>query len=491
MANSPLFKRAFVRGLNSELVRTGAVVYPSKEAADHAADHVADNSGMPDPLSHGAAITTKVASALCDHLIQASQHLCKEAGNKYNPQVTKTAQATDPPTTARQEAWALMEKAAAETGSLMEGGDNPNDQPAASSSNAEAALEAARRPENYANLGEEGVGNYERKGQGNVGTEEKHPEKPKATEDGTNSVIENTAKHGSLASIIQKVAAGSTGALIDGGDVPNDMPAAVKGNAQAPGNAEAALEAARRPENYANKGEDGVGRSDMVPGTNSQVGSEQAHPLAPKATDSGKTNVPIEHIMGSDGGSKKASAFNQLFEETAQTVVPYLPERMEEPQKVAHVRAMMGLADEQRASYLRDLYNTLGSEKNASELVHDHFLKTAAQKEAEAASSPKAPDAGAEKLGGELPPALKANMKGKKDSKESDDSKEKCPDCGKKKCECAPKEKKDDSSMPTPKMEGKEYPMGMEFPKKEASANNGASRNSLSTLRSALSNINA
>jgi hypothetical protein len=370
-----------------------------------------------------------------------------------------------------------MQKAAAETGSLMEGGDNENDQPAAASSNAEAALEAARRPENYANMGEEGVGNYERKGQGNVGTEEKHPEKPKATEEGTNSVIENTAKHGSLASIIQKVAAG-TGSLMDPGQEQNDQPAAASGNA------EAALEAQRRPENYANKGEDGVGRSDMVPGTNSQVGSEQAHPLAPKATDSGKTNVPIEHIMGSDGGSKKASAFDQLFGETAHSVVPYLPARMNENQKIAHVRAMMGLADDQRGAYLHDLYNSLGSEKNASELVRDHFLKTAAAKEAEAASHPKAPEAGTEKLGKELPPALKAHMKGK-DSDESSDSKEECEECGKKKCECAPKEKA--VPMPKPKMEGEEYPMGM----KHDSEKEAAARNSLSSLSAALSHINA
>ena len=39
---STLFNRAYVRGLNAELVRTGAIQYPTKEAADHAADYVAD-----------------------------------------------------------------------------------------------------------------------------------------------------------------------------------------------------------------------------------------------------------------------------------------------------------------------------------------------------------------------------------------------------------------------------------------------------------------
>jgi len=447
MANSPLFKRAFVRGLNTELVRTGAVVYPSKEAADYAADYIADNSGMPDPLSQGDALTQKVASALCDHLVEASQHLCKEAGDKYNPQVTKTAQATDPADLAQTSAWALMEKAAAETGSLSEGGDEPNDLAAAASTNAEAALEEQQRPENYANMGEDGVGDYEDKGKGHVGVEESHPESPQATDAGTNSAIENTQKQGALAEIIQKVAAG-TGSLSHGGDTPNSLPAA------AADNAEAALELNRRPENYANMGEAGVGNSTMVPDAAAQVGTEQPHPEAPAATDAGQ-NTATEHTKG-------ASAFDQLFTDTAQDVVPYLPSQMAEQHKVAHVRAMMGLADGQRAAYLHDLYAQLGSEKNAS-LVKDHFLKTAAAKGA--SSNPKAPNAETEKLGEELPPALKANAEKMEEKADDDDDA--------------------DEEKETIEVIGTECPMG-----KEASAN-GSSRNSLGSLRSALSNINA
>lgn len=462
MAESPLFKRAFVRGLNSELVRAGAVVYPSKEAADHAADYVADNSRMPDPLTQGGALTQKVASELCDQLVQASQFLCKQAGDKYSPALTKTAQESDPADIARSEAWALMEKAASETGSLIEGGDVPNDQPAAASGNAEAALEAKRRPENYANMGEDGVGNYERKGQGSVGTEEAHPEKPKATEAGSNSLIENTSKHGSLANIIRKVAA-DTGQLMDPGQEANDLPAA------AANNGEAALEMQRRPENYANKGEAGVGRSDMVPGTGSQVGSEQPHPDTPTATASGKTNVPLEHVMHSDGGSKSASAFDSLFTETARTVVPYLPERMDDNSKVAHVRAMMGLADDERAGYLHTLYTQLGAEKTASDSVRDHFLKTAAAREV--TTAPKAGAAVAEKLGQELPPALKAKIEEKKEKSECSDSD-------------SDDHSSEEKSKPAEGMTGEEFPMGKV--KKEAS-----DRNSLSSLRAALANINA
>lgn len=472
MTDSPLFKRAYVRGLNAELIRASAVFYPSKEAADYAADYIADNSQIADPYQNPNAVTKEASAQLCHALVKAGGDLCKEAGG-HLPELTKTAQASDPTAVANSDAWALMEKAAADTGSLMEGGDEANDQPAAASSNAEAALEANRRPENYANMGEDGVGNYERKGQGNVGVEEDHPEKPSATESGSNSNIENTRKHGqlklamppemgappeavppealgggmppgvaeaaaapdapelspdlikgvelgvqlaaedpeaaaaileggaggeeappmaaeppppamappeappmggppkeaSLAAIVQKIAAGNTGALIEGGEVPNDQPAAVSGNAQSPGNAEAALEANRRPENYANKGEDGVGRSDFIPSKEENVGRERPHPEAPKATDKGKTNVPLEHIKG---------AFDQLFESTASKMVPYLPTGMEDQHKVAHIRAAMGLDTAGQADYLENLYVQFGHEKIAAEGVKTHFLSKAA-----------------------------------------------------------------------------------------------------------------
>lgn len=424
MSETPLFKRAFVRGLNTELMRHGVAVYPSKEAADLASDYIADKSGMPDPYQQPQQVTEKVASALCDSLIKASQHLCKEANNTYSPQLQKTAAASDPSTVAFEDAWALMEKAASETGSLMEGGDNPNDMPAAASSNAESALEKKRREENYANMGEEGVGNYERKGQGNVGTEEAHPEKPSATEDGSNSVTENTSKHGSslseIVSKISKTGASDTGSLMDPGQEENDMPAAASGSDGSPGNAEAKLEQNRRPENYASKGEDGVGRSDFIPSQEENVGRERPHPESPTATDSGKKNVPLEHT--------KSGAFEELFKEAAAEIVPYLPEKMQDNDKVAHVRAMLGLESNQRATYLHDLYTQLGAQKEAAESVRDHYFKTASQKTAECKvcgedHKGKCPKENDKDM---LPPALKAKAKGNEgdyDEKAKDEEK--------------------------------------------------------------------
>jgi hypothetical protein len=385
MSGSPLFKRAFVRGLNTELTRRGVALWPTKEAADSASDYIADTSGMPDPLENPNALTAKVAEDLCEKLVVASRYMCKEAGDRYQPALQKTAAETNPSKLAWDGALECMNKVAAEMGSMLQPGKDKNDLPAAAAVNAEAKQEQNRRPEGYANLGETGVGNYERKGEGSVGTEEKHPEAPAATGKGSNSATENTSKHGSLADVVRKVA-NEMGSMMRPGQEKNDLPAAAQHNA------EARQELTRRPEGYAVKGEDGVGRSDMVPPTGAQIGVEQAHPEAPVATDKGKTNVPLEHLS--------KSAFDVLFEETAKDVVPYLPEKMAEETKIAHVRATMGLDTSGRASYLHDLYATLGAEKTAAELVRDHYTKTAAAK-VQPAPAPA-------KTAAELPPAVRS-----------------------------------------------------------------------------------
>lgn len=429
MSESPLFKRAYTRGLNAELTRRGVALYPTKEAADYAADWVADNSGMPDPLAAPEQITEKVAGLLCDQLVKAGHELCRQAGNKYDPSLSKTASSVSPEDRANADALSLMQKAAAETGSLVTGGTQENTLAAAASSNDEAALEQMRRAQGYANLGEQGVGGYEDKGVGSVGVEHRAPEAPGATGTGTNSAIENTNKMGALAEIIRKTA-GMGSLLTPGGDA-NTLAAA------ATHNGEAALEAARRPEGYAHMGEDGVGNTKFVVPAGAVVGREVKPNEAPKATGSG-TNSVIEFGK---------SAFDQLFESTARDVVQYLPEKMADNQKVAHVRAMMGLDTDSRAAYLRDMYNALGAKKEASELVSAHYTKTAAAKVA-----------GMENL----PPALRENAEKMRNSKS-------------------------DSSSDAKPFEGKETP-AEEALEHKAMLDKSAS---LSDLRAALARLNA
>lgn len=233
-----------------------------------------------------------------------------------------------------------------------------------------------------------------------------------------------TGKQASLQAILQKIAAGSTGSLIEGGGNPNTLPAA------AAGNAEAALEAKQRPVEYAHSG---TGNSAMVPGPASQVGTEQSHPLSPAATAAG-TNSAIEATSASDPAIK-AAAFNYLFTDTARRVVPYLPQNMPDATKVAHVQALMAVDEPQRAVYLSNLYAQMGSQKTAAEAVGLHYLKTAEG----------------------MPPALREAIEEKKEKHEKGESKEK----EKSEEECAKEEEKE------------------------------AALQTLSTLRSALANLNA
>jgi len=463
MSESPMFKRAFVRGLNAELTRRSVALYPSKEAADYAADFVADHSGMPDPLSQPDGVTFKVAEALCENLVKASQELCKQAGNKYDSALSKTAAASDPSETAYTDSWALMQKAAAETGSLSEGEKHPNTMSNAAKDNGEAALEQKRRPEGYAHLGERGVGGYEDKGKGAVGTEEKHPEAPKATGHGSNSATENTSKMGSLARILRKVA-NNEGSLMQSGADQNTLSAAASSNA------EAAQELSRRPEGYAHMGERGVGKTEMKVPSGAVVGREQPHP---EPGGIGETAPGDNSII-----EQTKNAFDQLFEATAQDVVGYLPEKMDEQHKIAHVRSMMGLESSERGAYLRDLYVGLNAKKEAAALVHNHYMKTAAARETRsAAARPAAKTAGTD----ELPPALRKKIEEKVESKHEEPSMDEKPMKHEPMYEAKPFAGKE-----TVEEEVKEHG-------KDAVKDMGkkASASSLTSLRSALARLNA
>jgi hypothetical protein len=114
-------------------------------------------------------------------------------------------------------------------------------------------------------------------------------------------------------------------------------------------------------------GERGVGNTEMSIPSGAVVGREMAHPLMPGATASGSNSIT----------EQTKNAFDRVFTQTAEQVVRYLPEHMPETQKVAHVRAMMGLDVPERAGYLETLYSSLGSKKEAAASIRDHFRKTA------------------------------------------------------------------------------------------------------------------
>jgi hypothetical protein len=379
-----LFKRAFARGVNDELIRLGYVRYPTKYAADEIADAVGDQMPV-EPA--GEAVPAEVAADVATQLVDAANTLVEAVGGgggggapgpggemappppemaAQMEEAAKQSAAADIDTRAAQQAEAVMIKSAQQTkqalGSTIEGGDKGNLM--ADATAAETLMEAKNRPPaQYVT----GVGNTQYPvGQGHVGNETvPAPNAPSETPGGTNSVIEQSKMGTILRRVIQKVAEGM-GSTIEGGD---------KGNSLAEAGAltgEGKLEADRRPEGYAMTG---VGNTDFPVGAG-VVGSEQPHPDQPGQSPPGSNSVTEWAASNSDGKSASDNtAYLTLFRQTAEKVAEHLPINLTEEQKVAHVRQMMGLTDVERSQYVGMLHKEAGAT--------DDQAVSAAQKHAE------------------------------------------------------------------------------------------------------------
>jgi len=374
-----LFKRAYARGINDELVRLGIVRYATKEAADAVADAVGDQ--MPEEPA-GEPVSPETAADVAATLVDAANKLVEETGGAGmaegappmpEEEALKTSSARDLDTRAHEQGYAVMVKAAEETkvavGSTIEGGDKGNDMTDAPAG--ETQMEAARRPQGKYVMGVQGVGNTESpagRGEGVVGAETiPAPEAPGETPSGDNTVIEQS-KAGELRAIIQKVAMGST---ISGGDKGNTlgMAAATTG--------EGKLEADRRPEGYAHKGVQAVGQSDHPAGKGvGTVGAEQPHPHQPGESPAGSTpggsgNTVVQHSTAAKEGS--ADPFLALFRKTAEEVGAHLPTNLSEDEKVGHIRKLMGLNDDERNQYIGLLHKDAGAtDDEAVEAAQKH-----------------------------------------------------------------------------------------------------------------------
>lgn len=409
-----LFKRAFARGVNDELIRLGYVRYPTKEAADEVADAVGDEMPM-EPAA--AAVPAEVAADVATQLVDAANQLVEATGGgapeepmppEYEAgaeEAAKMSSAGDINTRASQQAEAIMVKAAELTkralGSTIEGGDKGNTMGEAPAG--ETAMEAKNRP---MGVHVTGVGNTQHPvGQGNVGTEQvPAPKAPGESPSGSNSVIEQSKMGGALRQIIQKVAAGM-GSTIEGGDKGNDLSqaGAVTG--------EGKIEADRRPEGYAVAG---VGNTEFPVGAG-VVGSEQPHPDQPGETPGGAAGSGGNSVVDWASSNKNAGdqgAYLTLFRQTAEKVAEHLPTNLDEEQKISHVRQMMGLTDVERSQYIGMLHKEAGAtDEQAVEAGQKH---AECAKERKRYTSPYAAHARRDrtrdnqKQAGELPPALAA-----------------------------------------------------------------------------------
>ncbi len=274
-----IFKRAYARGVNDELVRLGHVRWPSKTAADAMADAVGDQMPV-EPSAEG--VSPETAADVAATLIDSANKLVEEGGGAGMAEdagmplpeeaALKTSAAQDLGTRAGEQAYAIMVKAAQQTkqavGSTIDGGDKGNkmtDTPAA-----ETEMEAKNRPEMQHVVGEGNTQSGAGRGTGVVGKENVGADTPDGSPNespgGTNSVIEQS-KMGTLRKIIQKVAMGST---IEGGDKGNTAAGATA--------AETVQEFQRRPEGYA---ENMLAASDLPVTPAATVGTEQAQPVQP------------------------------------------------------------------------------------------------------------------------------------------------------------------------------------------------------------------
>ena len=343
-----MFRVAYVRGVNQALIDTGAVKYASEELAAEAADAVAE--ALPEqPVGEVAPEdTAEIASALVElsnNLEEAATNAADAAEAVAGGPGASVAEGVEEKISADvSRAAAILRAKLAQnpTGSTITG-DKPEQQNTEPlSENAEAKMDLSNRPEEYANVGEDGVGNQEASGDGAVGSENVVQGKgmgPVAV-DGTNSAtdaIKGASVRDMIKNALNKRAMGTT---ITGTD-----PAQQNTQGQAAAiSGEAKMEAAARPENYANKGEDGVGKSDEAAKERAAaVGKEEDHPGSMGPVGKDGTNTAIEQSKAAE-----EEAYMKQFKALSAKYAQVLPFWMDNNEKVAAIQYMMGIAPSDR-----------------------------------------------------------------------------------------------------------------------------------------------
>lgn len=323
-----MFKKAYARGVALAAIQSGRAQFEDGGDAIKVADYVADRLDF-DPANPGDA-TAKIANTVIDasHKIRQQRPGFKAASfNRIENQadLQKIAQAN---------ATHLMEEAEKRAeGSTIEGGDKGNTQ--AESGQGETKMDAAQRPPGYAenSLGKTEVDTRP----GAVGKEQDQPNRPHESPSGENSVTEQS-RTASLSDMMRKIAEGTT---ILGGD---------KGNKE-PTSAEGKMDVTQRPPGYAVlPTQGGLGElMSQVKGP-AIIGRETPQPNGPSESPSGSNSV-TQH-------SAKAAAegpWIAVFKKTAAECFPYIPASLSEDEKVAHVRACMGMQTAEKAAYLKSL----------------------------------------------------------------------------------------------------------------------------------------
>jgi hypothetical protein len=380
-----MFKHAYVRGIQSALINSDAVAFPNEETANKIADHIADRFDIDMSKAIPAEVTRKVAQ----EVVAASDWIKKNQPNVKAASFAKFASWDEVRAAGDAHAEQVMHKAA--EGSTIEGGDKGNKEP----TSGEGKMDASARPEGYAtnSLGKTDVDTKP----GTVGKEEPQPAAPHESPSGSNSVVEHS-RTASIADIFRKAAEGST---ILGGDKGNKEPTTGEGK----------MDMQQRPEGYALLPSQGApGAIPALVGGAAVVGKETPHPNGPNESPGG-TNSLTEH------SAKAASEdpYVALFKKIATEVVQYIPHALSEDEKIAHVRACMGMTLDEKARYLGQLQADVKEAAAAPVAPASNGRRYDGRN---ANQRPKSAEDGA------LPPFMKKDDDKKDDDKPSEEKKE-------------------------------------------------------------------
>jgi hypothetical protein len=372
-----LFKRAAVRGMAHELVRRNIVTFPSKQAMDEAADAVADASPMPEMAGEGGHEPEQVAE-IAQKLIEIGHALMAQAGIEHHPgapagapplpmdgagpeaaeaakaasYLLKEASFTPLSDLASQAAISVMEKTAAETktanpsGALMHGGDKQNTPADAAKSDSVAALDQKQRPQGEYH---DGMGKTQLEtAKGELGHQGKATVTPSNSPSGTNSVnadAHKSAAEKKLRDMLKAAASTLVGVA---------SPAATKNKEHdaAKSDSVATLDLKNRPVDAYHVGQ---GKTNINEDEAARIGKEQKHPKAPSNSPSGTNSVVQASKLSEE------DAFMVLFDKCAA-----------DEQKVAAVKAMIGLDHAGRQAYITDAYSKLAAAGNEETKTEDH-----------------------------------------------------------------------------------------------------------------------
>jgi hypothetical protein len=365
-----VFKRAAARGVAHEIVRAGLVEFPSKEAMDAAADAVGD--AMPGPeVSPEQGHDPQQLAQVAQKLIEIGQALMAECGGAGGgaggppapggdagagappPAVAeaKTAASRDLADAAGAEAFAVMQKTAAEVkeaqGALMHGGDKGNDPAQAAKTHEVAALDQKQRPAGAYQVAQGDTALDTNKGQ--LGASQKHDKTPSQTVSGSNSLTTDAHKSAAYGEAL-KVAKALLGLKAETQNTPQSA---------AKTNDVAKLDLKQRPAGKYTVAPGGA--NDGAPAA-ARVGTEMAHPNGPSNSPSGTNSVIRVSKTAELSGDDKL--YVELFKKTAEDVGEYLPAKLSQDEKVAEIRKMMGLTHDERQARITELHKTAGDLKD-------------------------------------------------------------------------------------------------------------------------------